>query len=1361
MPKIRITGFLPKADKGLQTPSGNDEDEWIRRVLLFERYHGDPNYGPLQDFGFHCPYGYTMKNGECVNKITGIPLSQDPKYKNWSAPTDINQAVTSFKEQYLPQVQQYPAEIRERMGDYIYNTGRNPNDLILLASGLATLDEVNSEDPKVAADLQSRYAQNKSKIEVVMSKPDFTRSIDNAKDQLYRTTGSYPDPKDPTKRIKYTTGNPNPTYNQAWSKRLGDLYDYKPPVVEGDYPRFNLDKGTLEPTDYEKFRGVTADWRNKRQITSKDNTPDGLVYGSDGKPIGETIGGTFKPFEDPYKDKKLSEDIKNSRRSKYTFNRIKQNVYDPKANKIYDEYGKEIGHKDDDGTPHMYSQFRQKAQKIDNWAGDQIIKGAEWMTNNPTARKITGTADKITKGMLAVSPIVDFITDRKKQKRWDRWFTEGAVSDNLYAARPASMTGNRGDWEINTGIFRPDEIGFKSKGMYTNKFDYPAPGVGVSGTIAKDGGSVNTNNMQKIRIKITGGNLEKMATGGQPMTYSGQLGYGLNLGQKRIYTDMPPDITENINKKLQPVPRAVANLEAEEGETVFGDLDGDGAMEHMEIGGKKHSQGGTPLSLPEGSFIFSDAADLRIKDKKILERFNMSASKKGYTPAEIAKKYEMNKYKALMEDPNADPLRKSTAQIMIKTFQKKLAELALIQEEMKGFPQGIPEVAKKALPQLQTIEDQQKQPGASDQLQFGQPGQQEQAPEMSEEQMMMMQQQQMMQQPQMQMEFGGMIPEFDLAGTVGDPPGDPLPDGVYGNIDINAIRTAVDAMNKQQQAAQVQNQQTNTGVGPGDEQVDQTYTPKTRADLNDPEYAKFQALLKKYDTGKYGKKGIYVNSMTLEDANEFARLATKFGFNRTDEKGNQIYRIIQGATTGYSFNEYDPKNKKTKSFGFFGGYKPEMYERKVIEDRYGKEASDKMSDVQRRRAFLKEIGIDDTKYSDQQLTNSKKFYTGDKKFFKEVFYPAFTKTFQSGDYRPEMQDDMLVGAEHYDSYRSTPKIKDDTVVGYKCTGRDSQTRKPNIISSSYMNMAALRADGAALSSAEAEAQCPLNPNDFTGGKTSQVPFDFMTPDKVTMLAALLGAPKKYLPWGQKLPFEPGDVAYEDWRGKAAARQSLFNKMSSQLNTYSPGTSAAANLSFLAGQQAEGLAQDIAQVDARNVATANQFSTQERQRKDQNNLFNLAVAQDLYKGNVTANQQYDNAKRAYFNNMAKAYGNAWKNRMYLGLLNSVNPMFNIDPWRGESWFKGGYDEGDLGGGLFNTTASTSSGLTYRERVAQKVKEGYTIDDARKAADADIRQANKGTTTALTPAQQQYNMMRGLLSGYGALGSMGGFSADESA
>ena len=53
----------------------------------------------------------------------------------------------------------------------------------------------------------------------------------------------------------------------------------------------------------------------------------------------------------------------------------------------------------------------------------------------------------------------------------------------------------------------------------------------------------------------------------------------------------------------------------------------------MFFGGKRHHSGGTPVSVPPGTFIFSDTKKLKIKDADILEKFfNIKNPKKsGYT----------------------------------------------------------------------------------------------------------------------------------------------------------------------------------------------------------------------------------------------------------------------------------------------------------------------------------------------------------------------------------------------------------------------------------------------------------------------------------------------------------------------------------------------------------------------------------------------------------------------------------------------------------------------------------------------------------------------------------------------------------
>lgn len=147
-----------------------------------------------------------------------------------------------------------------------------------------------------------------------------------------------------------------------------------------------------------------------------------------------------------------------------------------------------------------------------------------------------------------------------------------------------------------------------------------------------------------------------------------------------------------VSKYITAVPRDEANLEAEGGETVFGDINGDGMPEHKTIKGPRHSAGGVPLKLPDDTFIFSDTKSMKIKDPQFLAVFGKG--KGSYTPADLAKQYDLEKYRKILQDPNSDALDKKTAELMLKNYTLKLGALALAQESKKGFPQGIPAVAK-------------------------------------------------------------------------------------------------------------------------------------------------------------------------------------------------------------------------------------------------------------------------------------------------------------------------------------------------------------------------------------------------------------------------------------------------------------------------------------------------------------------------------------------------------------------------------------------------------------------------------------------------------------------------------------------
>jgi hypothetical protein len=195
------------------------------------------------------------------------------------------------------------------------------------------------------------------------------------------------------------------------------------------------------------------------------------------------------------------------------------------------------------------------------------------------------------------------------------------------------------------------------------------------------------------RIRITG--LPTMAEGGYANTgasrgYGNQQagqGYALN----RFWNSPAgyPGSTSQVNpygKVGNTLPEAKdgGDINAEKQEMVLGDFDQDGQQELMNVNGKPHTEGGKNVNVPSNSFVFSDTKDLKIKDPQILAMFGMAPKRGGYTPAFIAKKYDLNKLKKILDDPNADEMSKKTAQLMYDNYLAKLNKLAGVQEQMKA-----------------------------------------------------------------------------------------------------------------------------------------------------------------------------------------------------------------------------------------------------------------------------------------------------------------------------------------------------------------------------------------------------------------------------------------------------------------------------------------------------------------------------------------------------------------------------------------------------------------------------------------------------------------------------------------------------
>lgn len=171
--------------------------------------------------------------------------------------------------------------------------------------------------------------------------------------------------------------------------------------------------------------------------------------------------------------------------------------------------------------------------------------------------------------------------------------------------------------------------------------------------------------------------------------------------------------TYETNASMGPVEPQDAKIEAEKGEKIVNpDLSG-----IWQIGGKKHSQGGTPLDPKPGSFIFSHDPNLAItpQEHKMM-KFKMggSTAKSKNTPSQVLGRNinikEYNRYQSILNDPKADSISKTTAALMVDKYQKTMGQIAFLQENKKGeqapaFSEG---TAPAINPTIQQSVDEQK-----------------------------------------------------------------------------------------------------------------------------------------------------------------------------------------------------------------------------------------------------------------------------------------------------------------------------------------------------------------------------------------------------------------------------------------------------------------------------------------------------------------------------------------------------------------------------------------------------------------------------------------------------------------------------
>lgn len=162
---------------------------------------------------------------------------------------------------------------------------------------------------------------------------------------------------------------------------------------------------------------------------------------------------------------------------------------------------------------------------------------------------------------------------------------------------------------------------------------------------------------------------------------------GKNYGREASNGSLPDDPV--VSTKIKPVDEKKANSEIEKGELV---LDPTTGALHKALG-KPHSKGGTPVSLKDGSFIFSNYNKLAIsKDEKEIFEFKIGGEykEKNNTPSKVLEKEidieHHNKMIDILDNEKKYPKEAiNSAKLMMLKNLEKAGQVAFLQESKKGL----------------------------------------------------------------------------------------------------------------------------------------------------------------------------------------------------------------------------------------------------------------------------------------------------------------------------------------------------------------------------------------------------------------------------------------------------------------------------------------------------------------------------------------------------------------------------------------------------------------------------------------------------------------------------------------------------
>jgi hypothetical protein len=728
----------------------------------------------------------------------------------------------------------------------------------------------------------------------------------------------------------------------------------------------------------------------------------------------------------------------------------------------------------------------------------------------------------------------------------------------------------------------------------------------------------------------------------------------------------------SVNETVKPVDRKDANVEAENGETVVTDFAKTGIPQHYKIGGERHSKGGTPLSLSPDSFIFSDTKAMKISDEDVLAMFNKNKKKGGgMTPADIAKQYNINEYYKTLMDPNSDDLQRKTAEMMIANYNLKLGKLGLVQESMKGFPQGLPAISQPYLESVgldptKFVETQgQREQPQGDMAKYGK-------------------------------EIKAELPKADLGN---------FPGMIFGNrrqpvgYRMNNNTGMIEALNDRGEVVGYGNPgqlsgNINMGGGFGGNSsttVTTTSTKKVKKQnipsdaviikKSDPDYIKKRDEAFATNPGK-----VYIQG----DDGKYSKVK-EVGYSPDDQLGLIEERFKDPAVAKALKEQAIANLKDPNKSGKISG-KNTRFTISELEKMSDEEFAKEFVDMQKRNIGLIKKNIDVKNYDQAgKLLPGKKGPATLTEAFKEINMPVSDKdaALQQASYiayndlvnakdKGEIKDEKLATALKPFKVQQVG-VKDETY------GFDPQNDISKI-DGYYTNTSAGQVAGITGKKLGEEGVAETEVDDTstqTNTQNQQADLglygtrmpkkEIFAQDAVKTLGAWgdLMRVKKYMPWQATPDLEQRQGAYYSPERELAANAEQSNIAQNVLAMFAGPKLYSSRASQIQGQGAKNAADILGRYNNLNVGIANQIEQENFAARNRHNELKAKLATDLYDKTTIANQQFDNAKNLGRQNLRQSFIDTITNASMAYNLNQLYPQFNIAPSTGgDIFFTGG-------------------------------------------------------------------------------------------